>query len=147
MPVDLDPVQLRPSVPEKEAPPGNVVPWARFIAGVKPGIMVDYDKLRPSELLFADEIEFEQFKVKGKKQSMLLVYDAMTGGIRVKAENSKREHGDRFRELAIQEAWNKRGHKTARLDAGRGPFCFGKSFRHVNGGRRESEFTQSNTRF
>ena len=65
-------------MPEKEAPPGNVVPWARFIAGVKPGIMVDYDKLRPSELLFADEIEFEQFKVKGKKQSMLLVYDAMT---------------------------------------------------------------------
>ena len=124
VPVDLDPVQLRPSVPEKEAPPGNVVPWARFIAGVKPGIMVDYDKLRPSELLFADEIEFEQFKVKGKKQSMLLVYDAMTGGIRVKAENSKREHGDRFRELAIQEAWNKRGHKVTVSSDGCGSMTY-----------------------
>ena len=43
---------------------------------------------------------------------MLLVYDAMTGGIWVEAENSKRKHGERFRERAIQEAWNKRGHKV-----------------------------------
>ena len=63
--------------------------------------------MRPSELLIADAIEFEQFKVKGKKQSVLLVYDAITGGIRVKAEKSKREHGEWFRELAIQEAWDK----------------------------------------
>ena len=74
--------------------------------------MVDYDKLQPSELLFTDEIVFEQFKVKGKKQSMLLVYDAMTGGIQVKAENSRREHGECFQEMAIQEAWNKWGHKV-----------------------------------
>ena len=86
--------------------------------------MVDYDKLRPSELLFADEIEFEQFKVKGKKPSMLLVYDAMTGGIRVKAENSKREHGEWFREMAIQEAWNKRGHKVTVSSDGCGSMTY-----------------------
>ena len=112
VPVVLEPTQVRPDVLEKEAPLGEVTPWARFIAGSKLGIMVDYEQLRPSEPLFADEIEFKQLKVKGKKQSMLLVYDAMTGGIRVKAENSKREHGERFRELAIQEAWNKRRHKV-----------------------------------
>ena len=83
-PVELEPTQVRPDVPEKDAPPGEIAPWTRFIAGVKPGIMVDYELLRPSELLFADKIEFDQFKVKGRKQSMLLVYDAMTGGIRVK---------------------------------------------------------------
>ena len=92
-PVSSEPIQLRPDVPEKEAPPGEVAPWARFIAGVKPGVMVDYDKLRSSELLFADEIEFEQFNVKGKQQFMLLVYDVMTGRIRVKAENASMESG------------------------------------------------------
>ena len=35
-----------------------------------------------------------------------------TGGIQVKAENSRCEHGEQFREMAIQEAWNKQGHKV-----------------------------------
>ena len=123
-PVESEPTQVRPDVPEKEAPPGEVALWARFIAGAKPGIMVDYDQLRPSELLFTDKIEFDQFKVKGKKQSMLLVYDAMTGGIQVRAENSKREHGKRFRELAIQEAWIKWGHKVTVSSDGCGSMTY-----------------------
>ena len=40
-PVESEPTQVRPDVPEKEAPPGEVALWARFIAGAKPGIMVD----------------------------------------------------------------------------------------------------------
>ena len=119
-----NPVQIRLAVPEKEVPLGEVAPWAQFIAGAKPEIMVDYEQLRPSELLFADEIEFEHFKVKEKKQSMLLVYDAMTWGIRVKAENSKREHGERFRELAIQETWNKQGHKVTASSDGCGSMAY-----------------------
>ena len=87
-PMESEPTQLRPDVPEKEVPPGEVALWARFIAGAKPGIMVDYGQLRPSELLFADKIEL------------------------IEAVNSKRKHGERFREMAIQEAWNKRGHKV-----------------------------------
>ena len=34
-PVGLEAIQIRPDVPEKEAPPGDVAPWAHFIAGIK----------------------------------------------------------------------------------------------------------------
>ena len=91
---------------------GGAASWTGWIAALETGKMFDLENLKPGELLFADEIAFDTFRVKGKKQSMLVVYDVKTAGIRVRAEIHKVEHGLKFREIALQEAWNKRGHKV-----------------------------------
>ena len=91
---------------------GGAAGWTGWIAALETGKMFDLESLKPGELLFADEIAFDTFRVKGKKQSMLVVYDAKTAGMRVRAEIHKVEHGAKFREIALQEAWDKRAHKV-----------------------------------
>ena len=107
-----DPECIHPSLSAAAMPHGESAMWAGWIAAQEKGEMFDLTKLRPGELLFADEITFDHFRTKGQRQSMLFVYDVKTAGVRVRSECHKVEHGAKFREIALQEGWNKRGHKV-----------------------------------
>ena len=88
--------------------------WARFVPATdRSGPRWDCSQLRPGELLCADEISFDHATNPiGQRQHLLFVYDVKTRGIRVEEERSKTEHGEKFRKMAINEAWNKRPYKV-----------------------------------
>ena len=101
--------------------PGYVSSWARFIPALVAGAPIwDCSQLRPGELLAADELEFDNFKCRGQKTKLLFVVDIKTKGIRVREEKRKVDHGLKFKEIAIQEGWNKRGHKVTVMADGCG---------------------------
>ena len=78
---------------EYEPPVSAVHPWARSYPGLQKD-MPRYDLLNmpPWSLAFCDDITLAH-KVKGGRPRMLLAYDCVTGGIRVKHERSKADHG------------------------------------------------------
>ena len=124
--IETEPTAIRPRTEEQDRAENEQVQyissWARFIPGTdRSGPRWDCSQLRPGELLCADEISFDNStKPMGKKQHMLFVYDVKTRGIRVEEEKSKVEHGEKFRKMAINEAWNKRPHKVTVIADGCG---------------------------
>ena len=62
-------------------------------------------------LSFWDEVDFA-FKVKGKKQHVLLGYDVVSGSCHVKQETSKRQHGSMFDKVVAEEGLHKRLHQV-----------------------------------
>ena len=65
----------------------------------------------PWSLAFCDDITLAH-KVKGGRPRMLVAYDCVTGGIRVKHERSKAFHGPALDEIITEEALDKRPYKV-----------------------------------
>ena len=67
-----------------------VVPeWARGYPGLSATGTWDLASMRPGSLWFADEIHFDLCNIWGQKQSMLFMFDVVTGGMRVAFDSSK----------------------------------------------------------
>jgi hypothetical protein len=103
---------LRDEYAEYEPPVSAVHPWARSYPGLQKD-MPRYDLLNmpPWSLAFCDDITLAH-KVKGGRPRMLLAYDCVTGGIRVKHERSKADHGPALHEIISEEALDKRPYKV-----------------------------------
>ena len=90
----------------------QVPSWHTWVPGVVPDMpRFDLQAMNPWALSFADEIEFA-FKVRGRKQHALLVYDVVTGGYRCKQETSKKEHGTKMNEIIVEEALHRRPYQV-----------------------------------
>ena len=103
---------LRDAYAEYQPPASAVHPWARSYPGLQED-MPRYDLLNmpPWSLAFCDDITLAH-KVKGGRPRMLLAYDCVTGGIRVKHEHSKADHGPALHEIITEEALDKRPYKV-----------------------------------
>ena len=99
---------LRDEYAEYEPPVSAVHPWARSYPGLQKD-MPRYDLLNmpPWSLAFCDDIALAH-RVKGGRPRMLVAYDCVTGGIRVKHERSKADHGPALDEIITEEALDKR---------------------------------------
>ena len=83
----------RPSVLMQPMPDimSAVLEWARGYPGLSATGQWDLALMRPGSLWFADEIHFDLRNIRGQKQSMLFMFDVVTGGMRVAFESSKRD--------------------------------------------------------
>ena len=77
--------------------------WARGYPGLTPNGTWDLASMRPGSLWFADEIHFDLRNIRGQKQSMLFMFDVVTGGMRVAFESSKRDRASSFAQIVAQE--------------------------------------------
>ena len=86
--------------------------WGLAIPGQLPNAP-RYDKpaMCPWQLSFWDNISTD-FKVKGKRASMLIGVDTVSNGWRVKLQKGKFENGDSLDEIIIEEALDKRPYKV-----------------------------------
>ena len=121
--IEKEDTMIRPQIGgDHDSGAQYVSDWARFVPATdRSGPRWDCSQLRPGELLCADEISFDHATNPiGQRQHLLFVYDVKTRGIRVEEERSKTEHGEKFRKMAINEAWNKRPYKVTVIADGCG---------------------------
>ena len=70
--------------------------------------------MQPWQLIFADLVTFD-FRVRGAKAKMLLIYDLVTDGIRCISMKRKADIGEQWNKLVVQESLNKREHKVTSM--------------------------------
>ena len=75
--------------------------------------------LMPWALVFADLITFD-FRVRGNKAHLLVVYDLVTDGVRVRPVKRKAEIGDEWDKLVTMESLHLRPHKVTVVTDGCG---------------------------
>lgn len=98
--------------------------WALAYPGLLPkGGRWDVEAMQPWMLMFVDTITFD-FRVRGKKQYALVVYDLVTGGRRALPLRSKAEAGIEFDKLITRESLDKRKYKVT---------CSGDGCGSING--------------
>ena len=97
--------QHRPSVLVQPAEDivSAVPEWARGYPGLSATGNWDLASMQPGSLWFADEIHFDLRNLRGQKQSMLFMFDVVTGGMRVAFESSKRDRASSFAQIVAQE--------------------------------------------
>ena len=68
--------------------------------------------MRPGSLWFADKIHFDFRNIRGQKQSMLFMFDVVTGGMRAAFESSKRDRASSFAQIVAQAGLAHRGYQV-----------------------------------
>ena len=71
----------------------------------------DVRMMFPWQLVFVDRVCFD-FKLRGSKVHMLVVYDLVTGGVRVRPSRSKAEDGIEFDKIITMESLDRRPYKV-----------------------------------
>ena len=108
------PVQhIRPgTIPVYDVKLSAIQSWGPAIPGQVPNAP-RYDKsaMCPLQLSFWDNITTD-FKIKGKRASMLIGVDTKSNGWRVKVQRGKFENGDKIDEVIQEEALDKRPYKV-----------------------------------
>ena len=102
---------LRSEVPTLAVEPTGIKAWALAYPGLAAKGRWDISVMQPGSLWFVDIIVLD-FKVTGKKQGMLVCWDIVGGGIRVRPLKRKADAGIEFDKIITSESLDKRGYKV-----------------------------------
>ena len=109
LPVDAAVVPPRDGLkPMYDVGASKVNPFLRWVPGVVPDSACwDLQAMEPWSLSYLNKVSFA-FKAKVKRHHALMGYDVVSGGVCMKQEMSKRQHGDKFNEVVTEEGLAKR---------------------------------------
>ena len=102
---------LRSDIPNLSVETSSIKAWALAYPGLAARGRWDISAMQPGSLWFVDIIALD-FMVTGKKQGMLVCWDIVSGGVRVRPLKRKADAGVEFDKVITSESLDKRGYKV-----------------------------------